>query len=62
MIAQINVRMQTENGRVLDPVEVAKDLELYLMDFSAYLVKEEPVDIEGGFYVTSATAQVWLND
>lgn len=62
MIAQINVQLQTENGRVLGPAGVAKDLELYLMDFTTNLAKEEPVDIEGGFYVTSATAQVWLND
>jgi hypothetical protein len=53
----VTVDVQPEGDEVLDRVEVAKDLQLFLMDFAQ---TEKSNDVRGGFYVTGATSrELW---
>lgn len=47
-----------EAGITLDPAEVEKDVQLYLMDFAQNVGTLEPVDVEGGWYTLAAKARV----
>jgi len=53
----ISVDVEPEAGESLNRLDVAKDLQLYLMDFSQNLPALATNDIEGGFHVTGASSQ-----
>lgn len=48
----VTIDVEPEAGAMLDRLDVAKDLQLYLMDFAQNLPVLETSDIEGGFHVT----------
>jgi len=53
----VTIDVQPEAGQELDRIEVAKDLQLYLMDFAQ---TEKSNDVRGGFHVTGATSrELW---
>jgi hypothetical protein len=49
----ISVDVVAEQGETINPADVAKDLQLYLMDFTQ---TEKSNDVIGGFAVTRATS------
>lgn len=59
MKVTIDVIIEPENqGDILDPAEIEKDLKLYLIDFSLIMKGVDPPDIVGGFNVIQARAAV----
>lgn len=53
----ISVGIVPEDGQELDRSSVAKDLQLYLMDFAQ---AEKSNDVIGGFHITGAsTRELW---
>jgi hypothetical protein len=56
----LSVDVEPEAGESLNRVDIAKDLQLYLMDFAQNLPRLDAVDIEGGFHVTGASCrELW---
>lgn len=52
-----SIEVSPEAGQVLEGREVAKDLQLYLMDFWANFARLETSDINGGFTVDRASVK-----